>query len=127
MTSSHVLVVSPASSRRDALVDALRAQGYVVAVAGEGRDGADALAEPGIDLVVLDLRAPDLALSALRTALNPSAPAQPESLDDAERRHIALVLRHTRGNKRQAAIALGISRSTLLHKLRKYEIVIPRT
>jgi DNA-binding protein Fis len=30
------------------------------------------------------------------------------------------VLRHTHGNKRQAAHLLGISRSTLLHKVRKY-------
>jgi DNA-binding protein Fis len=30
------------------------------------------------------------------------------------------MLRHTGGNKRQAAYLLGISRSTLLHKVRKY-------
>ena len=44
----------------------------------------------------------------------------PDSLEAAERRHIALMLRHTGGNKRQAAHLLGISRSTLLHKVRKY-------
>jgi DNA-binding protein Fis len=33
------------------------------------------------------------------------------------------MLRHTRGNKRQAALLLGISRSTLLHKVRKYGLV----
>ena len=32
------------------------------------------------------------------------------------------MLRHTRGNKRQAALLLGISRSTLLHKVRKYDL-----
>jgi polyisoprenoid-binding protein YceI len=52
--------------------------------------------------------------------LAPAAPPPPDSLEAAERRHIALVLRHTRGNKRQAAHLLGISRSTLLHKVRKY-------
>ena len=30
------------------------------------------------------------------------------------------MLKHTGGNKRQAAHLLGISRSTLLHKVRKY-------
>ena len=127
MLPLQVLVVSAASARRDAIVGALRAQGHVVAVADEARQGAEALAEPGIDLLVLDVRTPELTPGALRGALDPGAPALPDSLEDAERRHIALVLRHTRGNKRQAAILLGISRSTLLHKLRKYQIVIPRT
>lgn len=31
-----------------------------------------------------------------------------------------MTLAHTRGNKRQAALLLGISRSTLLHKIRRY-------
>jgi DNA-binding NtrC family response regulator len=52
--------------------------------------------------------------------LAPAVPPAPDSLEAAERRHIALVLRHTHGNKRQAAHLLGISRSTLLHKVRKY-------
>jgi DNA-binding protein Fis len=43
-------------------------------------------------------------------------------LEAAERRHIALMLRHTSGNKRRAALLLGISRSTLLHKVRKYRL-----
>ncbi len=44
----------------------------------------------------------------------------PAPLDDAERHHIARTLRHTHGNKRQAAHLLGIARSTLLAKVRKY-------
>ena len=46
----------------------------------------------------------------------------PAPLEDAERRHIAVTLQHTRGNKRQAAHLLGIARSTLLAKVRKYEL-----
>jgi polyisoprenoid-binding protein YceI len=60
----------------------------------------------------------------LREALVPAVPAAPDSLEAAERRHIALMLRHTGGNKRQAAHLLGISRSTLLHKVRKYGLVV---
>jgi Transcriptional regulator containing PAS, AAA-type ATPase, and DNA-binding domains len=62
----------------------------------------------------------DLDLSRLREALAPAGPVAPDSLEAAERRHIALMLKHTGGNKRQAAHLLGISRSTLLHKVRKY-------
>jgi len=42
------------------------------------------------------------------------------SLQDAERRCIERALARTGGNKRQAAAALGIDRSTLYAKLRKY-------
>lgn len=54
-----------------------------------------------------------------RGAATPGEEA-PTPLDDAERHHIAATLRHTRGNKRQAAHLLGIARSTLLAKVRKY-------
>ena len=52
--------------------------------------------------------------------ISSAVPAVPDSLEDAERRHLALMLRHTSGNKRKAAHLLGISRSTLLNKVRKY-------
>jgi DNA-binding NtrC family response regulator len=127
MPTHHVLIVSPHAGRRDAIAGALRQDGHVVAVAEQARLGAEALEEPGIDFLVVDLRSPDLAVLALRAALDPATPQAPDSLEDAEQRHIVHVLRHTRGNKRQAALILGISRSTLLHKVRKYGIVIPRS
>jgi len=49
-----------------------------------------------------------------------SARPVPETLAAAEARHIAATLRHTGGNRRQAALLLGVARSTLLAKIRKY-------
>lgn len=42
------------------------------------------------------------------------------SLDDAEKQHIAQILRATAGNQTQAAYILGIERKTLARKIRKY-------
>ncbi len=70
----------------------------------------------------------DLMLSKLATAGDPhetpSSPAAfvPCSLDDLERRHILATLRATRGNKSQAAQLLGIERSTLDRKIRRYDL-----
>jgi DNA-binding NtrC family response regulator len=88
--------------------------------APDGPAAAEAIGIPGFDALVVDLEWPELELRRLREALTPSRDAEPESLDAAERRHIALTLRYTGGNRRRAAQLLGISRSTLLHKVRKY-------
>lgn len=45
--------------------------------------------------------------------------AEPGTLAEVERRHIARVLRSVGGNRAEAARALGVSRSTLYRKLRK--------
>jgi DNA-binding NtrC family response regulator len=59
---------------------------------------------------------PDLVISPDTTG------EEPLSLDAAEARHIAAVLRFTGGNKRQSALLLGVARSTLLSKIRRYRI-----
>lgn len=46
----------------------------------------------------------------------------PESLAEAERRHIIRALEWTGGNRREAAHLLGIARSTLLAKIRRYRL-----
>jgi DNA-binding NtrC family response regulator len=73
---------------------------------------------------------PDLP-AALHTA--PAAPAAPhaaagpvlplkEALQGPEKSLIERALQHCGGNREKAAVALGINRSTLFHKLRKYGI-----
>lgn len=120
MAPIHVLVLEGEPERRDLLLGLLREAGHHAVAAPDGPAAAEAIALPGFDALVLDLKWPDLDAALLRAALAPARPVEPDSLDQAERRHIALTLRHTAGNKRQAALLLGISRSTLLNKVRKY-------
>jgi Nif-specific regulatory protein len=74
----------------------------------------------------------DLTLSTLRTAgdtdMDMSADArearnEPSSLADMERQHILETLTQTGWNKSRAAIILGIERSTLDRKIRRYDLV----
>lgn len=45
-----------------------------------------------------------------------------DRLDEMEAAHIADVLARHGGNRRQAALALGVARSTLLAKIRRYRL-----
>jgi polyisoprenoid-binding protein YceI len=122
----HLLVLERDPVRRDALIGVLRAAGHHAVAAPDPSAAAAAIGQPGFDALVLDLGLPELDPARLREALVPAEAAAPGTLDAAERRHIALALRHTGGNKRQAALVLGISRSTLLHKVRKYGLAAAR-
>jgi transcriptional regulator with GAF, ATPase, and Fis domain len=71
----------------------------------------------------------DLTLTKLSTAGDtqdvvapPPSAFEPVSLDELERRHILATLRSTNWNKSQTASILGIERSTLDRKLRRYEM-----
>src|SRR4029079_15673035 len=76
----------------------------------------------------------DLVLSTLRTAGDTDsgllddaiANNEPASLADMEKQHILETLRQTGWNKSRAAIILGIERSTLDRKIRRYELVEER-
>jgi transcriptional regulator with GAF, ATPase, and Fis domain len=76
----------------------------------------------------------DLVLSTLRTAgdTDPGMSEgrdesnEPSSLADVERQHILDTLNQTGWNKSRAAIILGIERSTLDRKIRRYELVEQR-
>jgi DNA-binding NtrC family response regulator len=124
MTPIHLLVLDRDQARREALLSVLRSLGHHVVSAPDAAATAAAIGTAGFDALLLDLGLPELDLARLREALVPADPGAPDSLAAAERRHIALALRHTGGNKRQAAHLLGISRSTLLHKVRKYGLAL---
>jgi Nif-specific regulatory protein len=75
--------------------------------------------------------ADDLVLSTLKTAGDTEsgvvdgralAAPQPTSLADVERDHILATLRLTNWNKSRTATILGIERSTLDRKIRRYEL-----
>jgi DNA-binding NtrC family response regulator len=101
-------------------VTLLRGADHQAFSAPSAEAAAEAIATAGLDALLLNLALPDLDLATLRRAIAPANIPEPDSLEAAERRHLALVLRHTSGNKRKAAHLLGISRSTLLNKVRKY-------
>ena len=116
----QLLLLEPDPDRRRLLAAALRGAGARVLEADSGKSAAESLQGGGLDGALLSFAVPELDVAALATAIGPSVPALPVSLDAAERLHIARTLEHTAGNRRQAALILGISRSTLLHKIRKY-------
>jgi DNA-binding NtrC family response regulator len=122
MKPLHVLVLDRDADRRNELIAMLRRGDHQVVAAADAAAAAEAMAAADFDALLLDLALPDLDLGALRRAIAPTEMAEPDSLENAERRHLALVLRHTSGNKRKAARLLGISRSTLLNKVRKYHL-----
>jgi transcriptional regulator with PAS, ATPase and Fis domain len=46
----------------------------------------------------------------------------PLSLEELERQHIDRTLKHHAGNRTRAAVELGISRATLINKIKRYGI-----
>jgi DNA-binding NtrC family response regulator len=122
MKPLRVLVLDRDPDRRKELVAMLRGADHEVVAASDPAAAAEAIAAAEFDALLLDLALPDLDFGALRSAIAPAETGEPDSLEGAERRHLALVLRHTSGNKRKAAQLLGISRSTLLNKVRKYRL-----
>jgi DNA-binding NtrC family response regulator len=126
--AQHVLLLDGDDRRRRALAAMFRAAGHVTIAERTGSATVEALvagpedATPGFDVLVLDLTLAGLDVSALRRAVAPDVTTPPDSLDSAERRHLVRALEYTGGNRRQAALLLGISRSTLLNKIRRYRL-----
>ncbi len=73
----------------------------------------------------------DLNLSSIATlgdsadVANPKSTFEPMSLDEIERRHIHATLRATGWNKSRCAAILGVERSTLDRKIRRYDLKPP--
>jgi DNA-binding NtrC family response regulator len=126
MVGLEVLVVASDPLRAQALSQSLREGGHLVASEPDTAIAGSQLAGGLLDAVVIDLALPGLDPGGLgRALLPPSAAPVPEPLDSVERRHILATLAYTGGNKRRAASLLGIARSTLIQKIRRYEIRLP--
>lgn len=119
---ARTLLVSHDPARREALAAMLREAGRDPLVLDDPVSAAEALMAADPDTLLLDLAHPALSRQALQRGLSPARPAEPESLEEMERRHIAAVLEHADGNRRHAAQLLGISRSTLHNKIRRYDL-----
>jgi len=100
----HLRLLASGPDRDDvtALIADLRAAGHVVSRADD------------VPLPATVPRTPDFVIT------DGAAQPTPESLAGAEARHLEAVLAFTGGNRRQAALLLGIARSTLLAKLRRH-------
>ncbi|HEV8303645.1 MAG TPA: sigma-54 dependent transcriptional regulator [Gemmatimonadales bacterium] len=76
--------------------------------------------------MILSRGQPAIGVEHLPVDLRQRAPAerrhQPQSLDDVERQHIERTLRHHSGNRTRAAQELGISRATLINKIKAYSL-----
>ena len=76
--------------------------------------------------MILSRGQPAIGIEHLPADLRARAPAerrhQPQSLDDIERQHIERTLRHHSGNRTRAAQELGISRATLINKIKAYSL-----
>ena len=120
MTPTHLVILDDDAARRAEMLALLRGAGHHAAVAPDGEAAAEALTRPGFDLILLDLSWPELNLARLREALAP-APTRSRSRwmppSAATSRWPSDSPPATSG---RAAELLGIARSTLLHKVRKY-------
>jgi DNA-binding NtrC family response regulator len=58
----------------------------------------------------------------LRQRANTDRRYQAQSLSEVERQHIERTLRHHSGNRTRAALELGISRATLINKIKAYSL-----
>lgn len=120
MDSKHVIIAGPDSRAQREIAEAFRGLGYQIIPAEDARLAGEALMAADADYLVLGLGFPRIDLDALRRAIDPSGPAEPQSLEAVEQGHIESVLEQAGGNRSRAARLLGISRSTLLAKIRRY-------
>lgn len=125
MSGLQIVLVSANPLRAETLERQLREAGHQVVTFRDAARAGLALQDPAVGAVVVDTELAGLDRIALARSLTPEVPElPPEPLEAVERRHIAATLLHTKGNKRRAAMLLGIARSTLIQKVRRYNITI---
>jgi len=73
----HVLIVEDEKTLREGLVDLLEGDGHQVQVAGDGKTGLELGADPGVELVLLDLMLPKLDGIEVCRRLRETRPALP--------------------------------------------------
>jgi transcriptional regulator with GAF, ATPase, and Fis domain len=114
-----VLVLDADSARRKQLASLLEGAGHQLSFADAGRppERSELLR---YDLLLLDPTHLQIDLSGFSQSASSHTASTPDTLENVERRHLEIMLQHTGGNKKKAAHLLGISRSTLLNKVRKY-------
>ncbi|MBM4187128.1 MAG: hypothetical protein FJ206_07430 [Gemmatimonadetes bacterium] len=115
-----VLIASERETLTRVLAESLAQQGCRPVIEETVAGAGGVLGNGGADVVVIDGQLPGVQWESVRAAFEPDRSGHPEPLDAVEKRHIAATLRYTRGNRRNAAQILGIARSTLLAKIRKY-------
>src|SRR5258706_15636683 len=72
-----ILVVDDREDNRQALTEAFQRQGYAVLVANGGRQALEQIAAHAPDVVVCDLKMPDVdGLEVLKTARPPASPPE---------------------------------------------------
>ncbi len=118
---SHVIVAAADPETRSRLGVMLRQAGMLPLPFDSAEQAAEALVSAEAGMILLDLRLPGLDLQLLRLSLTPEAPATPLPLSEVERLHVEKVLDFTGGNRSRAARILGVSRSTLIEKIRRYQ------
>lgn len=115
-----VLIASERETLTRVLAEALSQQGCRPIIQETIGGAGGVMGNGGADVVVIDGELPGVQWDAIKSAFEGERNSYPEPLDAIEKRHIAATLRFTRGNRRNAAQILGIARSTLLAKIRKY-------
>jgi transcriptional regulator with PAS, ATPase and Fis domain len=118
------ILISTDPTRRREIAALLRTTGQEVIEVADRPSIADRVGEQD-GVLVVDLDAPGLFAPLLEDLRQPSGSRVDWSLEAMERRHIRAMLEHTGGNRREAAHLLGIARSTLLAKLRRYDLDRP--
>lgn len=126
MATDRVTIVSPDAAAIERLGQALRAAGFLLAPAISCLgDLPEPCAHSEGEWVLFERRTGDIPGLISVPDSGEDSPAErggfaPATLEEIERSHLAATLHHTRGNKRQAALLLGIARSTLQQKVRRY-------